>query len=72
MYRPSKGEWEVGSLEGVECCFGLRRFCLSASRAGGSVAASCVRNGACAHRGSRVARDNGRGATYRMIDDQLL
>ena len=47
-------------------------FPLSASKAGGSVAASCARNGACAHRGSRVARDNGRGVTYRMIDDQLL
>ena len=70
--RPANGREGVGSPEEVEYCFVFCRFCLSASKPGDSVAASCVRNGACAHRGSCSVRDNGRGATYRMIDDQLL
>ena len=43
IHRPSKGERELGPSKGWSVVFGLRRFCLTASKAGGSVAASGVR-----------------------------
>ena len=69
IHRPSKGERELGPSKGWSVVFGLRRFCLNASKAGGSVAAICARNGARAYRGARVAGQQERDATYRMIDD---
>ena len=71
LYGPSKGEEEVGSLEGVECCLVCAGFALRrAKQAAASQQAACAMERALIV--VRASRDNGRDATYRMIDDQLL
>ena len=68
LYGPSKGEGEVGSLEGVECCLVCAGFALRRAKqaAASQLAARAMERALIV---VRASRDNGRDATYRMIDD---